>query len=135
MEVLLAFMIFVIAFSLLSGTVYNVMKARMMLEENRTRDMDTRLVRQHVLQLTDRDEVEAGGDVETLAHESLNWNAEIETTPLLDLFKLTLRIEFPDADEEQTLFVLRPGWTEASDRSTLLEDARLRVENSRPTER
>ena len=130
-EVLLAFVIFAGAFTMLASILFNTLQARTLLENSNTLETNTRIVRQSVLQLSKRDDVESGGEVPVLDDKSLSWEAEVEQTSLLNLFKVTLNIQMDDTNKEQTLYVLRPAWTEASEGKTLMSDAKERVQGTR----
>jgi len=56
---------------------------------------------------------------------------------VVDLFLVELAIEFMDPQQDQqtsyqeTLYLLRPTWSESDERSQLLEDKRADLKNSR----
>jgi prepilin-type N-terminal cleavage/methylation domain-containing protein len=111
-----------------------------------TRDYedDYRFVLRQILIIEEREELEDGGEIETLNAGEAVWEAELEETELVDLFKLDLVVRFPDAGDgyaygsegpepfETTLYILRPGWMEEPDRDALLEDKRQALEDARP---
>lgn len=131
-EVLLAVSIFALGVTVLATSAFNAISARLLLEEDQQRAFDARLIRQQVLTLSDRKTLERGGDIPSFHHDELHWEATLDPTPLLNLFALHLRIDFPDNPEEETLYILRPGWAETSQQAIWQEDARRRVEASRP---
>lgn len=136
-EVLLALAIFAVAISMLSQSVVNTLTSRNVLRSHKNVDVDIRFVRRHVLSITDRDDVESGDTLTTLSSGTANWEAEIEETNLVDVFKLILSITLtdPDTREEdihiQELYLLRPTWSESSDRDILLEDKKQSVLQNR----
>ena len=59
----------------------------------------------------------------------------------MDLFQVELTIEFSDPPEDgperhqEQLYLLRPTWSEADERSDLLEDKRRELERTRDFDR
>lgn len=131
-EVLVALAIFALAAAVLASSAANAIRARLDLEEDRARMSDMRLVRQHVLGIGERDELEEGGQLQSVFHDELSWEAEVEPATLLNLFTITLTVSFEDEEEVQKLTVLRPGWGEATEMRTWQDALRDRVEETRP---
>lgn len=134
-EVLVAvaiFVVFVGAFSQALVASFNAVSA---INELQNYDTDLRLVRRTVLQIKERDDVEDGGEVETIGSGEAKWEAEIETVEVIDLFKLTLTIEFEDdpdeAVHEMVLYVLRPDWSDEAEHQALREDRLQAIRNER----
>ena len=136
-EVLLALALFGIIFGAIMQGFINTLQALSTLEESADRNPDVRFVRSQVIQIDDRDEMEGGGTIETLDLGPAEWQAEIEETDIADLFRLKLDITIrPPAPEEpveyhETLYVLRPTWSDPVERSILLGDAKKDLENER----
>lgn len=99
-------------------------------------------MRHEVLQILDRAELEAGGEVRTQAHvrkgefedvgagepSVARWRAEVLPTAVLDVHAVTVTIEMQQEDTTGetiiTYYVYRPHWYDAGERETLLEAKR-----------
>ncbi len=133
-ETVIAVAIAGIAFLVLTETFFNVLLTVEDLETKADHQKDLRFVRSQVIRLADREEVERGGRITTLGLGEAEWEAEIEETETVDLFRLFLEIEFenPEGEEpilhSETLALLRPTWSDAIERSSLLEDVRRDIE-------
>lgn len=136
-EVLIALAIFAMASTYLTTTFVSALTAR---ERSFNQDLlhaDIRAVRMQLLLEPNRDDAEDGGSLPTLNHGEASWRASIEPTEVVDLFTVVLTIEFSQAPEdspgfyEETLFLLRPTWSEADERSDLLQDKRDALARSR----
>lgn len=136
-EVVVALAIFAMAAVVLTDTFVNALLARERGEGNDARNRDIRAVRMQLLLEPDREAAEDGETYETLSSGSANWEAEIEPTDVVDLFKVQFRIEFSEAQEDQeksyseTLYLLRPTWSESDERSNLLQEKKDALEHSR----
>lgn len=134
-ETVIAVAIAGIAFFVLTETFFNVLLTLEDLETKADNQKDLRFVRSQVIRIADRDEVEEGGTITTLGLGEADWDAEIEETETVDLFRLFLEIEFENPDGEEpirhaeTLTLLRPTWSDAIERSSLLEDVRRDIED------
>ena len=107
------------AFFVLTETFFNVLLTLEGLESEADHQKDIRFVRSQIIQLSDRDELEEGGEIMTLDLGEARWQAEVESTSAVDLYQLRLEIEFqnPDAEpipHEETLYLLRPTWLDDS---------------------
>lgn len=127
-EVVVALALFAMAAVVLSDAFVNALLAREKGVSNDTRNRDIRAVRMQLLLEPNREEAEEGGTYETLGNGSANWRAEIEPTNVIDLFQVQLLIDFqkPQDDQEasyqETLYLLRPTWSESDERSDLLQE-------------
>lgn len=136
-EVVVALAIFAMAAVVLSDTFVNALLARERGEGNDARNRDIRAVRMQLLLEPDREAAEDGETYETLSNGSASWEADIEPTNIVDLFRVQFRIEFSEPQEDQeksyseTLYLLRPTWSESDERSNLLQDKKDALENSR----
>lgn len=137
-EVLVALAVFLVAASGLIYAVFNTQLGLLALQRETEQIDDLRFVRNLVLQEPDLRVFERGGEVTTLDRGVARWEAEVEETSLLHLFRVMLQIEFePPLGEterfisEETLYVLRPTWTEPADATELLQDAREKIEANR----
>lgn len=136
-EVLLALVIFAMAAGVLMASFVNALLARERGAQDARWEDDIRLVRMQLLLEPIREDAETGGEVTTLHHGEASWRALIEPTQVVDLFAVQFQIEFSSPPEDspgsfvETLFLLRPTWSEADERSDLLQDKRDALLDSR----
>jgi len=107
------------AFFVLTETFFNVLLTLESLESEADHQKDVRFARSQIIQLSDRDELEEGGEIMTLDLGEARWEAEVESTSAVDLYQLRLEIEFenPDAEpiqHQEILYLLRPTWLDDS---------------------
>lgn len=140
-EVLIALTVFAMAATYLMSTFVNALTARERSVNDDVLHADIRAVRMQLLLEPNLDDAEDGGEYPTLSHGEASWRARIEPTEIVDLFQVELSIEFSEPPEDgptnyvETLYLLRPTWSEADERSNLLEDKRQELERSRDFDR
>ena len=140
-EVVIALAIFAMAAVVLSDTFVNALLAREKGFSNDARNRDIRAVRMQLLLEPNREDAEDGGTYETLSNGSADWKAVIEPTNVVDLFHVKFRIRFSEPQEDQeahyeeTLYLLRPVWSEPDERSNLLQEKKDTLESSRGFDR
>jgi prepilin-type N-terminal cleavage/methylation domain-containing protein len=132
-EVVVAVAIAGIAFFVLTETFFNVLLTLESLESESDYQKDVRFVRREIIQIADRDELEDGGEITTLDLGTAEWYAEIEALDVVDLFRVDLEIEFENPEGEplnyiETLYLLRPTWSDPIESSSILSEARDRIE-------
>ena len=132
-EAVIAIAIAGVAFIVLTETFFNVLLTLDSLETESDYEKDVRFVRREVIQIPDRDELEDGGEITTLDLGKAEWMATIEETETVDLFKLDLEIEFENPEGEpiayrETLYLLRPTWSDPIESSAILSEVRDRIE-------
>lgn len=136
-EVVIAVALFAMAATVLSSTFVNALLLRDRVQSNDIRNADIRAVRLQLLLTPNLDDAEDGAEIETLSNGEASWRAEIEPTNVIDLFHVELFIEFLDPQEEQesshqeTLYLLRPTWSESGERSDLLQEKKDDLLDSR----
>jgi general secretion pathway protein I len=98
-------------------------------------EQDMAAIRAQVLQEPELDTIEEGGEAPTVTHGTATWVAEVQPTSTADLFRLSLTIRLPgdgdtlpEREVSQTLFVLRPDWSDPVERDKLREESRKRLE-------
>jgi len=133
-EVLAAIAIAGVAFAVLTQTFVNTLEVLGSLKVEADESRDLRFVRSQIIQIADLEDLEDGGEIETLNLGEAIWEAEAEPTKVTDLFDVRLRIEFENPEgepfeHEERLYLLRPTWSDPIDRSTILEEARDRIED------
>ena len=83
------------------------------------------------------EDAEDGDEYETVHSGEASWEAQIVPTNVVDLFQVILSIRFSEppaglvADYTETLYLLRPTWSESDERSDLLQDKREALEDTR----
>lgn len=140
-EVLIALTVFAMAGTYLMSTFANTITARERSVSNDLLHADIQSVRMQLLLEPNLEDAEDGGDYPTLNHGEARWEAFIEPTDIVDLFDVELSIDFSEPPEghsgqhRERLFLLRPTWSEADERSELLDDKRQALEDSRDFDR
>lgn len=125
----------------LMSTFANTLSARERSVSNDVLHADIQAVRMQLLLEPNLEDAEDGGDYPTLNHGEARWEAFIQPTEIVDLFEVDLSIEFTEPPEDsagryqETLYLLRPTWSEGDERSQLLEDKRQELERSRSFDR
>lgn len=136
-EVVIAVAIFGMAASVLMSAFTNALLARDRSVSNDLLNADIRSVRMQLLLEPDIEAAEDGDDYETLSSGLATWEARIEPTNVVDLFRVELRIDFSEPPEDlpeeysESLYLLRPTWSESDERSDLLQDKREELESMR----
>ena len=140
-EVLVALAVFAAAGTYLTSTFVNALTARERSVSNDAFNADIRAVRLQLLLEPNLEDAEVGGDYPTLNNGEAIWEAEIEPMEVVDLFKVDFSIEFSAPADDQpdnyreVLYLLRPTWSEADERSDLLQDKRDLLQDSRDFDR
>ncbi len=132
-ELVIAIAVAGIAFFVLTETFFNVLLTLEDLETESDHQKDVRFVRRQIIQIADRDELEDGGEITTLDLGEATGEAEVEETGIVDLFRLDLQVEFENPDGEtieyrESLYLLRPTWSDPIESSTILSEAREKME-------
>ncbi len=136
-EVVIALAIFAAAAVVLSQAFTNALLAREHGVSNDEYEADIRTVRMQLLLEPNLDDAEDGGEIATYKNGEASWQAVIEPTNVVDLFRVELQVQFAEAQEGQdnayseTLYLLRPTWSEADERSDLLADKKEELESNR----
>lgn len=136
-EVVIAVALFAAASVVLTSAFVNALLAREHGQNNSLRTDDIRAVRLQLLLEANRDDAEDGGDLETLHSGLATWRCSIEESQIVDLFKVLFEIKFSDPIEgtdknyQESLYLLRPTWSESDERSELLATKRRDLLDSR----
>jgi general secretion pathway protein I len=136
-EVVIAVAIFAMAATVLMSAFVNALLARESAASNDLINADIRAVRMQLLLEPDIEAAEDGDEYETLNSGEASWEASIEPTDVVDLFRVQFSIRFSEppeghaAEYSETLYLLRPTWSEGDERSDLLQDKREALEESR----
>ena len=136
-EVVIAVAIFGAAATVLTLSFTNALLARERSVSNDLLEADIRAVRMQLLLEPSLEDAEDGDQFETLNSEEATWEATIEPTNIVDLFKVELKIDFskppeglPD-EHTEILYLLRQTWSESDERSDLLQEKREAIEDMR----
>lgn len=140
-EVLIALTIFAMAGIYLMSTFVNALTARERSVSDDLLHADIQAVRMQLLLEPHLEDAEDGGQYPTVNHGEASWRAVIEPMEIVDLFEVELTIEFSEPPEDgpsghqEKLYLLRPKWSEADERSQLLEDKRQALDDYRDFDR
>ncbi len=88
--------------------------------------MAVRDLRHELLQITDQETLEKGGEGRTSEGSRYRWKAEVFPTAVIDFFQVEVEITFPEMPgsgekREMLLQIYRPGWSQGRDREVLVE--------------
>jgi hypothetical protein len=92
-----------------------------------------------VLAEPDRKKVEDGGHLTLADGHQVTWSAKIESAGVADLFLLTLEAESPGSGSQDgwkkrvSIHLLRPAWSDPTERDKLRELTKQRVERESRT--
>ena len=140
-EVVIAVALFAAAATVLTTSFVNTVLLREKGQSDERFAADLHAVRLQLLLEPNRDDAEEGGEYPSLNHGEALWRAEVEPTDVVDLFQVRFEVEFTDPPENgrvayaETLYLLRPTWSEGDERSQLLEDKRDALLDSRRFDR
>ena len=136
-EVVIALAVFAGATVGFTMTSLSIITAREHGVTNDLLDADLRAVRMQLLLEANIEDAEEGGELDTLSNGEAIWSASIEPTNVVDLFKVQFQVEFSEpfedgpADYQETLYLLRPTWSESDERADLLADKREELRDNR----
>jgi Tfp pilus assembly protein PilV len=142
-ETLVAIMIFILTVGVLAQSLSIALTAISHMEIQEGREHDYAFVRDQVLTISDTQTLSLGGNAQTPNAGQATWDAETETTETPDLFRVSLNITLagdngvPAESSNQTIFLLRPQWSETDVRASLLSDihdnlSRVRTQQAWP---
>jgi general secretion pathway protein I len=133
-EVLVALSIFAMAAVVLGSAYLNVLNAYEVVARGTQINEDFAFARQQVLNEPDRKKLEQGGEFDTAGGRRARWSAEIESSTVADVYKVTFSCEISDPaktepdKQTQVFMLLRPTWVvDPAERSKLKEDAKTRI--------
>ena len=132
-EVLIALAVFALGAVVLGSAYVNVLNAYQAAARATQQDDNVRFARAFLLAEPDRTKAEQGGDFDAGDGQRVNWHAKIETTDTADLFRVTFTCEISGtrtpntAPQTETLYLLRPSWSEGGDSAKLRDKAKQRI--------
>lgn len=127
-EVLIALALFAICSNLIASAFINALLARERDPSSTYQDIAINTVRRQLHLEKNFDDAEEGGTLTLLEKGEASWTAEIYPTDIIDLFECRFDIEFLETDNpnqatySETLYLLRPTWSESDERSSLLQE-------------
>ena len=139
LEVTLAAAIFAAAIVVLTSAFSNALTALGTMRQDSDDEPIFRYARSLVITVSDLDNFRQGEELDMPGEARLNWTAEVEPTQVVDLFKvvLTMNLTKKSAKEPETrvetLYLLRPTWSDPDERSRLMTDATAKYQADRRT--
>ncbi len=139
-EVLIALALFAVCSNLIASAFINALLARERDPSIAYRDIGIDTVRRQLLLEKNLEDAEEGGTVKLIQDHEALWSVEIFPTDIIDLFECRLDIEFLEDELSQkgiyseTLYLLRPTWSDPSERATLLEEKKQALLDKRDFE-
>lgn len=142
-EVLVALALFGLAAVFLVDGVSVASRTMRLMKDTREMEQDLLWARNQIFKEHRYEKLEDGGEIKALTIGEIRWETEIEMTKVIDLYKITLTMEYEGNDEigiepgerASSMFLLRPGWANESDfateRSRLIEDKRDKIREIR----
>jgi len=138
-EVVLASAIFATALVVLTSAFVNALTAMRNMRRDAGDDVIFRYVSSLVTTVPDLDNFKGGEELDLPDDAKVSWTAEVEQTAVADLFKveLTITLKKPDSVEPvvrvESLYLLRPTWSDSDDRDKIISDAKTALNTSRGT--
>ena len=131
-EVLVALAIFAMAAIVLGATYVNVLNSYAAIDRDRDADEDVRFAISQLRGIADLTTAQAGDQFDSTNNRHVTWTCTIEPTTIADLFTVTFNYELDDPGVDpkkgtQTFTLFRPTWSDAVQRSQLLQDAKDRI--------
>lgn len=136
-EVLIALAILGIGIAALAQAVVNAVRATSAMESVDTIFHDVEFTVRQAILVTDREQFLSGGEIPLPDGTRARWDATIQETKTLDLFRVALKIQLPESSERPefndtvTFYLHRKGWMESIDRESLLTEKKEAREAAR----
>ncbi len=133
LEVLVALAIFAMAAVVLGGAYLNVLNGYEVARRATVSNPEVAFARTALLAQADVDLARQGAEFDAADGRHVRWTATIDPTTVADLFMVTFECEIsgeglPEPQKIKQVFrVLRPTWSQASDRTTLRANAKDRI--------
>ncbi|MFA6287104.1 MAG: prepilin-type N-terminal cleavage/methylation domain-containing protein [Opitutaceae bacterium] len=133
LEVLVALAIFAMAAVVLGGSYLNVLNGYEVARRATVSNPDVAFARTALLAQADVDLARQGAEFDAADGRHVRWTATIDPTTVADLFTVTFECEISGTGlsepqkTKQVFRVLRPTWSQATDRTTLRANAKDRI--------
>ncbi len=136
LEVVMAVALFAVAVVVLAAAYVNILNSLERVRADQSLEQELGFVRSQLLLAAELEAVEEGGEVPTATHGMAEWRATVAPTAVADLFRVVLEIRLegdgggvPARTLQQTLHLLRPGWSDPTERDALRAESRKRIED------
>lgn len=133
-EVLVALSVLALSSIVLGSAYVNVLVSYQNLARDNKGEEEMRFALGLMMAEPDRTKVEQGGEYDSPEGKRIRWKVVITPTTTTDLFDVSFECELSDVSGSgpekrvQTLRLLRPTWSEPTEREKLRADARKRIE-------
>jgi len=146
-EVLIALALFGLSAVFLVDGAFVAARTIRVMKDTREMEQDLLWVRGELFKESEYEKMEDGGDIQSLSLGEIRWDAEIEMSEVVDLFKVTLTLGYEGNDELgiesgeriSKMYLFRPSWGKddefSSERARLLEDKKDKIEELREERR
>ena len=142
LEVLLALALFAFSGLVLASAYVNILDSLDKVRLDQSLEDELALVRTQVLLQPELEAIEEGGEVPTLDHGMARWSAVVTPSErVADLFRVELAIELEGRARNekpalarqitQSLWLLRPDWSEPTERDAVREERRRELADTR----
>ena len=146
-EVLIALALFGLSAVFLVDGAFVAARTIRVMKDTREMEQDLLWVRGELFKESEYEKMEDGGDIQSLSLGEIRWDAEIEMSEVIDLFKVTLTLGYEGNDELgiesgeriSKMYLFRLSWGKdnefSSERARLLEDKKDKIEELREERR
>jgi hypothetical protein len=138
-EVLIALALFGLSAVYLVDGAFIASRTIRVMKDTREMEQDLLWIRGEILKISDYEKIKDGGDLTSLSLGEVRWETEIEMSQVLDVYIVSLILEYDGNDEigiqsgerSSQMYLFRPSWGFHADfsaeRSRLLEDKREKI--------
>ena len=138
-EVLIALALFGLSAVYLVDGAFVAARTIRVMKDTREMEQDLLWVRGEIFKEPDYEKIKDGGDIQSLSMGEVRWDTEVEMSDVLDVYLVTLTLEYEGNDElgieggerVSKMYLFRPTWGKngdfSSERTRLLEDKRDKI--------
>jgi hypothetical protein len=138
-EVLIALALFAISAVFLVDGAFIASRVARDMQDTRELEQDLLWVRSEVLKIADYEKFSDGGEIEALSMGKVSWEANVEMTEVLNLYKVGISLDYEGNDDfgiepgvrDSVMYLFRPTWgihgDFSSDRRRLEDDRRRKM--------
>lgn len=134
-EVLVALSVLAMSVIVLGTAYVNVLVSYQYLSRDTRGDEEMKFAMGLMMAEPDKTKVEAGGEYDSPEGKRVRWKAVVTPTTTTDLFDVSFECELSDVTSNgpekrvKTLKLLRPTWSDPTEREKLRTEARQRIED------
>lgn len=135
-EVMVAMALFTTAVAVLTQGYVDSITALESVKTGDPRIADIRFIQDYVYDIESRDDFQSFAEVPSANSGNIRFEAQLDTTDITDVFKVSLKLDFLDKKDEpqwryweETRYLYRPEWTEDSERQAAMEAKREAIED------